>query len=55
MDECKLIQVIKTSLLRRGNGTQADPTRVITQYWSLEGDLLFEEDPVNEPFRTRSR
>lgn len=45
MDTCKVIQVIETTLTRRGNGVD-EPIRVITQYWSLDGKLLAEVDPV---------
>lgn len=44
MDECKVIQVIHTTLTRRGKGTESDPARVIDQYWSLDGELLWEHD-----------
>ena len=46
VSECEVVQVIRTNLLRRGDGTEKDPIRVITQYWSMEGDLLWEHDPV---------
>ncbi len=46
MDEAKVIQVIETTLTRRGNGDSIEsPIRIITQYWSLEGKLLAEVDP----------
>ena len=45
VDSAKVIRVIKTKSTR-GNGTSANPSRVITQYWSLAGELLFEEDPI---------
>lgn len=48
MDECKVIQVIKTTLLRRGDGTVDNPIRIIDQYWSLDGKLLWEYDPCKE-------
>lgn len=49
MDECKVIQVIRTTLTRRGLGkTSEDPVRIITQYWSLDGKLLWEHDPCAE-------
>ena len=48
MDTAKVIQVIVTDILRRGTGTAADPIRIITQYWSLDGELLAEVDPVQE-------
>ncbi|MNV81866.1 hypothetical protein D3C71_1755610 [compost metagenome] len=47
MDTCKVIQVIETRLTRRGNGID-DPVRIITQYWTLDGVLLAEVDPVNQ-------
>lgn len=48
MDECKIIEVIKSTLLRRGKGTEESPVRIITQYWTKEGELLFEKDPFEE-------
>ena len=44
MDTCEVIQVIRTTLTRRGDG-KGDPIRVITEYWSLDGQKLWEEDP----------
>jgi hypothetical protein len=44
MDNAELIQVIRTTLLRRGDGKD-DPIRIITQYWSVDGELLAEVDP----------
>ena len=45
MQEIKVIQVIK-AVVSRGAGTEADPARWVVQYWSLEGKLLWEDDPV---------
>ena len=46
--EAEVIPVIRTTLLRRGTGQSEDsPIRVITQYWSLDGDLLAEVDPCS--------
>ena len=39
-----LIQVIRTELSKRGEGTEEDPIRLIIQYWSLDGELLAEVD-----------
>lgn len=50
MDTVRRIEVIETTLLRRGNGKD-DPIRVITQYWSLDGDLLAEYDPTIDTHR----
>lgn len=44
-DSARVIQVIETKALC-GAGTDEDPCRCITQYWSMEGDLLAESDPV---------
>lgn len=50
MDEVKAIQVIETTLTRRGSGkSNADPIRVVTQYWSFDGTLLAEKDPYVGP------
>ena len=45
MDTAKLQEVIVTDIKRRGNGKD-DPFRVITQYWSKDGELLVEFDPL---------
>lgn len=42
----ELIQVIRTRMAIRGQGTSDDPQRVVTQYWTLDGKLLAESDPV---------
>lgn len=41
----KVMQVIRTTNLRRGDG-KTTPIRCITQYWSLDGELLAEVDPL---------
>ncbi|MFA5186878.1 MAG: hypothetical protein WC551_10400 [Patescibacteria group bacterium] len=46
--ECEMIHVIRTNLLRRGKGTEDSPIRRVTQFYSLDGELLAENDPVNE-------
>ena len=43
----KQLTVIETTLTRRGDGTPDSPIRVITQYWSQEGDLIIEHDPCD--------
>ena len=48
MSECRVIQVIRTDLELRGKGTEQSPYRRVEQYWSLDGKLLFEEDPHKE-------
>jgi hypothetical protein len=45
-DYARVIQVIETTLERRGSGKdESDPLRIVRQYWSLEGELLAEDDP----------
>lgn len=44
----RLIQVIETDLLLRGKGTEDDPMRRITQYYSTDGELLAEHDPCDK-------
>lgn len=41
----RTMQVIVTNLERRGKGVSGDPIRRLTQYWSVEGELLAEVDP----------
>ena len=48
MDNARSMQVIVTTILRRGAGTFGSPIRIITQYWSMGGKLLAEVDPFNE-------
>jgi len=44
----RVLQVIATTLLRRGKGNdEDDPVRIITQYWTPEGELLAEVDPCH--------
>lgn len=45
-DYARVIQVVETTLERRGKGVEGDPIRIITQYWSMDGELLAEVDPV---------
>ena len=40
-DSARVEQVIVTRALK-GAGTENDPYREVTQYWSLTGKLLFE-------------
>jgi hypothetical protein len=43
-DYARVVQVIETTLTRRGDGADT-PIRIVHQYWSLEGELLAERDP----------
>lgn len=46
-DKARVIQVIETDSII-GMGTEDDPVRDIKQYWSFEGVLLAENDPVKK-------
>ena len=48
MDTVKVIEVVETTLTRRGDGVEGSPIRIITQYWDREGNLLAERDPSPE-------
>ena len=45
MDTARAMEVIVTTLTRRGNG-KTIPVRIITQYWDKDGTLLAECDPT---------
>jgi len=42
--DVQIIQLIKTTLKRAGEGIENDPIRIIVQYWNMQGKLLFEVD-----------
>lgn len=48
MKDVELIQVIRTRLITRGKGTDDDPYRAVTQYWSTDGQLLAEAPDWDE-------
>lgn len=43
-DSARVIQVIETKSAR-GAGTEEQPMRIVTQYWTTEGAFLAEDDP----------
>lgn len=45
----KLIQVIAVETVA-GSGTELDPNRIVTEYWSLKGELLAVQDPEANHF-----
>lgn len=45
MDKAKVISVIMTESLA-GDGSEGSPTRMIRQYWSLDGRLMWTDDPL---------
>ncbi len=45
-DSAKVIQVIVTETVVGRGLTQEDPVRAVKKYWSLEGELLWVNDPA---------
>lgn len=45
----RVLRVIETHLALRGDGTEGDPKRLLTQYWSVDGELLATVDPCASP------
>ena len=43
----EIMQVVRTTALA-GRGTEDNPSRIVEQYWLLEGKLLFKKDPHRE-------
>lgn len=43
-DSARVIQVIETTALR-GAGIEKNMSRIVTQYWDFDGNLLAENDP----------
>lgn len=43
----EVVQVIRLDVLR-GDGV-ADPVRIVTQFWSFDGEKLAERDPMGVP------
>lgn len=42
--DVEIVKFIKTELLRRGEGIEGDPIRIIIQYWDFNGNLFAEID-----------
>lgn len=47
LDDIKIVNVIEV-LLERGLGTEKDPSRWVKQYWDLDGNFMFEKDPLKQ-------
>lgn len=46
VDSAKIILAIETKSVI-GNGTKCQPSRIVTEYWTLEGKKLAENDPIS--------
>ena len=40
----EVLRVIRTKLSQRGAGTEDDVSRLVTEYWTMDGELLFLDD-----------
>jgi hypothetical protein len=47
-DSARMVTLIETKLKRIGDG-KSEPVRIVTQYWTLDGRLICEVDPVSFP------
>lgn len=45
VDSARAIQVIETKSAR-GSGEPGQPSRIVTEYWTMDGKKLAEIDPV---------
>ena len=50
MPKAQVVQVIRADLTLRGKGVEGDPVRRVIQYFSLEGELLWEVDADRDRF-----
>ena len=48
MKHARVISVIETTLTMLGEGVEGDPVRILTQYWTVDGDLLASVDKWKE-------
>jgi hypothetical protein len=44
----EVIEVVRTEITSTGDGTEGNPIRRLTEYWSLDGDLLATVDPLDQ-------
>lgn len=47
-DSARVIQVIETTSIRGSGDNESDRCRFVTQYWSMEGELLAEHDSCKD-------
>jgi hypothetical protein len=47
MEEVRVMQVIRV-VVARGTDMPDDKMRSVEQYWSMDGLILAERDPINE-------
>ena len=47
VDSVRVITVIETKSAR-GSGSEEQPARIVTEYWSMDGKKLAESDPCSD-------
>lgn len=47
MKPVETVTLIRTELLRRGSGKDDSPVRIVTQWWTPGGELMFEQDSTD--------
>jgi hypothetical protein len=52
MESVRVMEVIEIMALK-GDGTEKDPVRKITQYWDMQGNFLAEYDPHLKELRDK--
>lgn len=45
-ESARILFVIETKTARGSGATPEDPVRIVTEYWSLDGEKLAEHDPI---------
>ena len=45
-DSARTLVVIETKSARGSGAIPEDPVRIVTEYWSLDGEKLAEVDPI---------
>jgi len=54
-EDVKVIRVIRTKLAEIGEGTEKDPRRKIEQYYSMSGELLWENDSYKKSRKRKKK
>lgn len=47
MKDVQCVALIQTELLLAGTGKDGSPFRRVTQWWTMDGDLVVEKDPAS--------
>ena len=50
----KLVVLIESETKRGLGQRDSDPVRIVRQWWTPEGEFVFEKDPIDEPTKDRA-